>query len=422
MSESQAKKTVTIEQMAMGGKGVARLDGKVIFVKNVGVGDVVEVELVNDKNRYAEAEVVQFLERGPSYTNAPCVYFGKCGGCQWQDATYEAQLDWKKDIVAQQFERIGKLGKLDIGITGSPEKFGYRNRVLLRIHFDERGEKQVGFFKSGSRELVGIDKCLISESAINEFIQKLLHTEFGLKNLQLRFEVQVFNELSGIVSVVVYPNERYDQKAAEFAKIVGKLSGVLFCELLTKQTKPFLLHEKESGISYFTIPGIFQQVNLKANKILRQFLFSEVVNLNLGPSKILDLFCGNGNLSLQFCELHQVTGVEFNAQAISCAKKSTDQDYRAGHAHKILESFVRDKKFFDLVIVDPPREGMKECVESIVNLKPQYIFYVSCDPATLARDLLALKEFYEILKVQCFDFFPQTYHVESLVILKRMGR
>ncbi len=430
MADASQKKTVLISQMAFGGAGVARFEGKVFFVQNALMGDMVEIEVTDDKDRFGQAKVIDVVSPGIDRIKAPCPVFGTCGGCQWQNATYDSQFKWKLDIVKQQLIRIAKMtGTVTLTGTQSPKVFNYRNRAFLRIHIDGNGAKKIGFFKQSTRDLIAISECYIADPAINIFIKELQRTELELKNLQLRFEVQVFSELEGKVSVVVHPNEKTDLQAEMFAKTLQTFSNVFFCEIKNSTRNEKFLFELTGNISYFTFPGIFQQVNLGINNILRDFLGVEVGSrLKIEKLRILDLFCGNGNLSLQFVrDGAEVSAVEFNKQSIDCAHSSLEvlqknADYIAGDSVEFLKEAVKKKSYYDMIIADPPRDGMDECLLNILKLAPEYIFYISCDPATLSRDLLTLNEFYKVEKIHCFDFFPHTYHIETLVVMQKKAK
>jgi 23S rRNA (uracil1939-C5)-methyltransferase len=426
----EAEKIITIDSVAYGGKGVGRRDGKVYFVEDSVPGDEVAVTISSDKERYADATVAEYKVRSTLRGPSPCAVSQSCGGCQWIEIDYATQLRWKQSFVDSALRRIGKLGDdFAVEILGSPKTLNYRNRVLLRLHFDGTNFT-IGYFRRGTRELIQITGCHIAAPIINKTLSSIqsLATE-GLQPFKARLELQeIYRENNEkAVVVTIYPGEGERCVIRDFATAIGQLPDVHWAGLVFDLSDaPTVLWDRDENIDFPTIPGQFQQVNMDLNRELRRLVREFVAKTS--PARILDVFCGSGNLSLQLAAAGRyVEGVEFNKKAIVIAKRNASRHnlpsttYIAGDGEAHLWKCDRAGETFDLVILDPPRQGMFKGMVPLRNIAPNYIIYVSCDPTTLARDLgyLCRKDFYTIERVVALDFFPNTYHVETVVFLRK---
>ena len=416
--------------MAYGAKGVARHEGKVYFIADAVVGDQVEVEVVSDSGRYADAVVRRLIKPSDLRGHSACKYATDCGGCQWLGIAYAEQLEWKRSFVVSALTRIGKLDpSLPVSITAAPSTLHYRNRILVRLHLKERGELKLGYFRRQSRDLVPIDACAIAAPAINHVLSALQTMPVeGLSPFTVRLELQEIPATGqGRVVVTVYPGDGDRKAISDFTARLGRLADVHWAGLVFDlKHAPEILFEEDLGRSFHTRPGQFQQVNLALNHALRRLVLEHVERL--GASRILDVFCGSGNLSIPLANgARYVEGVEANRDAIHIAKYNAEANglsgvlYLAGDAEKHLWKVSRGGEVFDLVILDPPRQGFHKGVVPLKKLSPKHIIYVSCDPTTLARDLayLCRNDHYKVSRVEAFDFFPNTYHVETVAFLDR---
>ena len=420
---------LTISSMAYGGNGVARLDGKVYFVADAIEGDVVKARVTEDKERYANAEVSEFVSYSPFREKPRCPFITNCGGCQWMGVPYTQQLAWKRDFIVSSLKRIGKIPEhLSIDVNPSPDIYNYRNRVMIRVHISDRSVLTCGYFKRGTRELVPINRCDIANETINKLIGHITTVDLnGLKNIKFRMEIQELPAESGKLVVTITPADGDKKATKAFTENLCTLdyiswSGMSF-DLKDAPTIPF---DQQFSRTFLTLPGQFQQVNVAHNKNLRTFISDIVAEYR--PQSILDVFCGSGNLSIGVAEKGRlIEGIEANSVAIDCAKKNvaenniSDATYIAGDAEKHLLKLCRANAKFDLVILDPPRQGSHGGLPSLMALAPKQIVYVSCDPTTLARDIgfLCRNQDYRIKSITGFDFFPNTYHVETVVVLER---
>jgi len=423
-----------IESMAYGGKGIARVDGKVWFVEGAIPGDEVRARVTEDSGRYCDAEILEIRKPSALRESPRCGYASRCGGCQWMGVDSAHQLDWKRQFVETSLKRIGKLGaEVPIEILPAPEVFAYRNRVLMRVHLDETGLLAVGYFRRGTRELVAVDRCEIAAAPINALLVQLQAEDWhGCGPLKARLEVQEIppattDSPAGRLVVTVYPAEGARERMDAFVQRLAVLPGVHWAGLVFDLAKaPAVLFDRDLGVDFYTIPGQFQQVNVAHNRTLRRLVQSKVDEL--APQRILDVFCGSGNLSLPLADgTRYVEGVEANRMAITCARKNVEANdtrntcYLTGDAEKHLWKCARGGETFDLVLLDPPRQGMYQGMVPLKKIAPRSIIYVSCDPTTLARDLgyLCRKDAYVIERVVALDFFPNTYHVETVAFLRR---
>lgn len=426
---------LTIANTAFGGKGVARVDGKVFFVEDALEGDVVKAQILEDNGRYATAKAVDILSPSPWRGPSTCKFSHECGGCQWQGVPYEQQLVWKKSFVTNALQRIGKLGsELDCEILGSPAVQEYRNRIMVRARLQTDGRIVVGYFKRGSRDFVGIDACRIASPRLNAFIERLRAMKVEQappEEIRFRFEMQDLPSLNTDephLLLSVYEPDQGKITANDLVRELINAGGVLWAGSVRDLHKAeFVRFETDLGIDFYTAAGLFQQVNIPHNHVARRLVLNTVKRLK--PKHVLDIFCGSGNLSLAIAkEGIAVKGVEFSKRAIEAAafncKKNNiaNAEYFSGDTEKFLWRASKAGETYDLVIADPPREGMFKALIPLKNLAPKYMIYVSCDPTTLARDLGSLcKKDYRIIDLKALDFFPNTYHIESFVVLERVN-
>lgn len=424
---------LTISDVAYGGRGIARRDGKVYFVPHTLPGDQIIAQVDEDHERYADASMVSFVQSSATRIPAPCPVFKSCGGCLWQNAPYHEQLKWKENFVRSALKRIGKVTEdTTISMHGSVNPYAYRNRIHLKATVDTSGGLHLGFYSEGSHQLVAIESCGIAVEPLNQAFQAIAKIKAPeLSGQKFKIELQSIalpHDPEQIpVTAVIFPEDR--GLIPLFSNLTQQLReqiGLIWAGCISQtDSAPFLPYDFQHGIHFYTKPGIFQQVNLPLNREVRSLLLSRVQDL--GIETILDLFCGSGNLSLPLTAITKsVVGVEYSARAIECAKfasisnRLTNATYIAADAEQHVWGAAKKGLQYDLVIADPPREGMYKTNIPLLKLAPRFICYVSCDPATLARDLGRICKDYKILSIDCFDFFPQTTHIETMVWLQKI--
>lgn len=413
--------TLTLESVAFGGDALTRRDGKVYFVADALPGETVAADIIQDKDRFAKARVTSRLTAPDYAVPAPCPYAERCGGCQWQRVPYAMQKTWKAGFIEDALQRIGGIpaGTYPFAMQASPEELHYRNRIDVKWQVTPEGKVQIGYYAKSSHDLVPIERCWIADERINQVLQECVRLSFPKRerSFQTSLEFQVIADDRVLVSGQEIPPGFWQ----DLKKAVDQNS--ILQRTLIVDSREFVLLEEWEGLRFHTRAGQFQQVNLPANRFLRGWVRDFARQHKV--QNTVDLYCGSGNLSLALArDGIQVFGVEAYAPSIEAAVYNTKQNklnarYAAGDAQDIRQLFP-DLPALDLLIVDPPRRGMAEAVAPVLELGASRIIYVSCDPNTLARDLkIMLAAGYELDDVKGLDFFPQSYHVETVAVLKK---
>jgi tRNA/tmRNA/rRNA uracil-C5-methylase (TrmA/RlmC/RlmD family) len=367
------KLTLTIGDLAFGGEGVARHENFVIFVPFVVPGEVVEVEVTEVKKRFARARLLKIVSRSPERVEPPCPYFGECGGCQYQHLDYPFQLRLKHKQVCELFQRIGGFDPALVApVIPCPQQYGYRNRIMIRSQWDKfKQGLNIGFLRAESRLVVDIEECRIAEPALSEQIKH----------------------------VRAHPPPR------------GGIKVVL------RAAPPDWEVPRDSFFqnNFFLLPRLVEV----ARDRLR----------DAGTHHLLDLFCGVGFFSLELADqVESFVGVELDGLAIQAARRNaaarsrTNGEFLAGATEELLPKLLgRFPPSATTVLLDPPRKGCRgETLRMLSEMRPAQIIYVSCDPATIARDLntLCAGGVFQLLQVVPVDMFPQTSHIESVADLR----
>ncbi|MEW6326962.1 MAG: class I SAM-dependent RNA methyltransferase [Thermodesulfobacteriota bacterium] len=424
-------KTVTIERLVYGGSGLGRIDGKVAFIPLTLPGEKVEARIEESKKHYDKGLILRILDPSPVRIPAPCPYFGRCGGCQWQHIAYQDQLSFKEDIFRETLARIAHVaGEKILPILPSPVTFGYRNRVRLHV----KGGR-IGFFAAHSYEIVEIEECKIAHSLINRII-KDIKDALPLPSLQKLAGIEVMVSPEEVQGVLILhtgrPLSQADENAIRLQS--GRIPDIKKCVVqgpgrrLPAQTDfsredslKFFVPEGD-GLTYFLFPGVFAQVNTAQNAILIAKV-TEWADVS-SDHKALDLFCGMGNFTLPLAKkAKEATGIETHPLSVKNAvfnKNINELDNITFLQEEVaagIDLLIREKQCFDLILLDPPRQGCRDIIKKLPFLKPSRILYISCDPATLARDINYLQaEDFDLVRSQPLDMFPQTYHIESLTL------
>lgn len=399
--------------MAHGGEAIGRHEGKVVFVPYAIPGEEVLVEVVEERRRYARARPVEILSPSPHRIEPPCPHFGHCGGCHWQHIAYQAQLDYKRRILCDQLARIGGLPEAAVRPTiPSPSPWHYRNHIQFSVAEDGG----LGFRAARSHRVVPIGECHILHPLLEELLVALDLELPGLRRLSLRAGVNTGDRM------VIFETEDDEPPALEADMPVS-------CVLLLSDGTPVNLvgsnHivEEVAGRRFRISAVSFFQVNTPVAERLIE-LAADYLDLR-GDEVLLDAYCGVGTFGLSLAErVGQVIGIEENPFAVA------DANFNAGELENVtlIEGRVEDvlpdlEERIDAAILDPPRVGCEpEALQALAELGPQRIVYVSCDPATLARDVRRLGDAgYVLVEAQPIDMFPQTYHLESVALLRRAG-
>ena len=380
---------VEVERILPGGMGLAHAGGKTVFVSLAAPGDRVRVRIDRKQGELLFASIVEILTPSPVRTEPPCPYFGRCGGCDFQQLTYEAQLEAKAGIIRDCLHRIARLEDVpEIVVTASPNNWRYRMRATWQI---DRELRAIGYYERGSRRVCDVADCAVLQPELQETLERVRATEWQ----QFPRDLKHLDAVAGENGVSLSP--------------------------------PFA--EFETNELSLTVRGEVYRYNADAFFQINPSLLGQLVEYAIGDASggvVVDLYCGVGLFTLPLARRFQkVIGVEANTTAARFARRNLQL---AGLTNaNVITATVTD--WFrssavgpvDFVLLDPPRAGAESAViKGILDLQPRAISYVSCDPATLARDLRKLiGGGYVIESIAGFDLFPQTHHVETVVRLAR---
>lgn len=459
---------ITITDVAAEGKALARVDGKVVFVPYVVPGDVVDLQVTRKKHSYAEAEAVRFHEYSEVRATPFCPHFGVCGGCKWQCLPYAEQLRYKQQQVTDVLTRIGKVELPPISpILGSARQREYRNKLefgfsnkkwLTRQQVESGGAfdrmNAVGFHIPGAFDkILDITECHLMgdvnnrlRNGIREFALAHGYTFFDLRRQDgLLRNMMLRTSATGEVMLLLQfcmkeegDAQRADELMAWVRDTYPEVTSLLYVDnqkcndtigdldVRTFSGTPFIYEEME-GLRFKVGPKSFYQTNTEQAYELYKVV-RECAALT-GGELVYDLYTGTGTIAnFVAAGARQVVGIEYVPEAIEDAKVNAELNglsdktlFYAGDMKDLLtDEFVARHGRPDVIITDPPRAGMHPAVvQTILNTAPQRIVYVSCNPATQARDLALLDDAYAVRKVQPVDMFPHTHHVENVVLLER---
>ncbi len=399
--------------MAHGGSALGRHQGRVIFVPYAIPGETVRAEIVEGRARWARARLLEVLAPSPHRVDPPCPYFGpdKCGGCQYQHIAYEAQAEFKSQVVADQLARIGGLHDVDVSeIIAAAEPWSYRNHVQFSVTPTGR----LGFLTADTHDVVAVAECLLLDPLLDDLWAALDMEWPQLRQLSLRC-----GSATGDL-MAVFELDHYEDFDIEVDFPVSCVILLADGEAVVLMGDPHLV-EHAAGRDYCISAGSFFQVNTAGAEVL-----VALVRDCLAPTAdetLLDLYCGVGLFGLSLAEqVGRVIGVEADASAAADFRRNAQGlDPVILLEEKVQTALAHLEEPVDLVVLDPPRSGAGErVVGEIARLAPSRIAYVSCDPATLSRDARHLVESgYQLEQVQPVDLFPQTYHVESVALFVR---
>ncbi len=464
----EREKVVTrIESLAFEGKGIARVGGKVAFVRYAVPGDLVEIEITKDKKSFAEGKIVRIIEPSAIRIAPRCNHFGICGGCSFQNIPYEKQLEWKRKFVTDAFEKIAKVEDVEIKqALPSPLVYGYRNKMEFsfassrwlseeEIHSGDAIPNKGKHFALGFHiperfdKVVNINACHLQDERGNEIInnirRKALEIEVPAYNLRnhkgfLRNVIVRYSFTNGEVLVNLVTTSQIgeiEQRFLEWFRVYFAESQ--FVHHLVHTTNDSYsptpmgnteiikgtgyLFEEVGDVVFRISPFSFFQVNtLQANNLIKKTL--EFASFE--DKIVWDLYSGAGTFSLSLAKYaRMVVGVESVPSAVEDARYNAELNkidnvifvIKDLHKKKILEELTELPKP-DVVVVDPPRTGIhKNLLNALLEIRPERIVYVSCNPATQARDCGELSSLYKIVEVQPIDMFPHTYHIESVALL-----
>ncbi len=424
---------VRIEKILNQGEGLGRLDGQAVFVPLSAPGDLVRATIIKQGRGFVQTTLDEVLEAGPQRRQAPCPYYGDCGGCNLQHLNPEAQRRAKAEIVAECFSR---LGKLDVSqVLSGPEAvgndLGYRNRI--RVFSNPAGH--YGMMRRGSHDVVALEQCPLMPEQFNSDILPWLRMLPPVQQVIIRM-----NERGGWLLSLFGPPQRMRVMKKILASVPVDESPAPGCVGILFNNRPiwgkdYLVYEL-AGCKFRVSAQSFFQGNLavteEAVNLVRLWLQELAQQEKLG-SLLGDLFCGVGLFSLTLGDLFEkVVAVDNDPYGCRDAQNNVKRNATVKDKVKVykgdLEKVLSDQKVTSqgewetsCCVIDPPRTGLgKDGVKTLLERKPRHVVYMSCDPATMARDTAAMTEAgYEILKLKVLDMFPQTSHIETLILLEK---
>jgi 23S rRNA (uracil1939-C5)-methyltransferase len=440
--------TVEIEDVSSEGNGIGKVEQEVIFIPNTVTGDRILARIVKVKQKYCLGKLSEIISPSPQRIRPRCIVADKCGGCQWQHIDYNFQQQIKQTQVRETLKRIGGFSDLTVENILSDQDLGYRNKVNYPLGRSETGRIKAGYYRQGTHQIVNLNQCPIQDERLNPLLRDIKadlqnlnipiydeSTHQGvLRHLCLRIGKNTGEVLITLVSTE-HSNAAIEKQAQQwlerYPQVVGVAlnyhphpTNVIFGRETDLLAGRLYLREIFAGLIFHLRPETFFQVNTHLAEALLHKLLQQ---LNLqGRETIIDLYCGIGTFTLPLAtKVKKAIGIDSQTVSIQQAKFNAEINqidnvqFMAGKVENILPELTT---LPDLVILDPPRKGCQpEVIASLLSLKPQYIVYLSCHPATLARDLkqLCQGDNYRVDFVQPADFFPQTAHVETAVILAK---
>jgi 23S rRNA (uracil1939-C5)-methyltransferase len=419
----QLEHEIDLESLAFGGSAIGHLEGKVIFVPYGVPGDRVKVRITKAHASYCQAEIRKILRQSPSRRAAQCSHFGSCGGCQWQHIDYALQTASKHEQFTWMMAKSGVSQVLPL--IQSAKEFGYRRR--FRMHWQVReGDVTLGYYKRNSKELLDVSQCPLLMEPLEEAARLV------------RQALQFIDWGKGTIVAVADGSRRTVHVSMRLLRGEGKRLPTLIQELHQPPIEGGTVQQGSTTLSFGT-PSLnlrmsgesrlegsslaFCQANPEQDRRMRQGVVDWI---DFSGKRVLELFAGVGNLTSEFAALAQeVAAVETSAAAVAHFQRNLSpllsrvrgltQD-----ATQALEQFVQHKEQFDIVVLNPPREGCPTVMPLLEQLRPRQLVYISCDPMTLSRDLVALSSVgFLPIQARAHDMMPQTYHIEGMVLLGR---
>ena len=446
--------TVSVTDMGQDGEGIGKAEGYTLFIKDAVVGDKVRAKVIKAKKNYGYARLMEVLEPSPDRVEPRCSCARQCGGCQIQALSYQRQLQFKEEKVRNVLERIGGFEKIPLQpIIGMENPYRYRNKAQFPIGTDREGRPMAGFYAGRTHTIIPQEDCVLGvreNKAILEVILGFME-EFSIPAYReeegsglVRHVLIRYGFATKEIMVCVVINGDRLPKAEILAERLSDIAGMTSISINKnkRRTNVILGEEVEviwgrpfiedvlDGVRYQISPLSFYQVNPGQTKVLYEKAL-QYAGLH-GTETVWDLYCGIGTISLFLArQAGKVYGVEIVPQAIEDARRNAalngmeNVEFMVGKAEEILpEKYEKEGVSADVIVVDPPRKGCDpELLDTMLQIRPKRIVYVSCDPATLARDLkLLCAGGYKLQKVQPVDQFPHSVHVENVCLLLRKGK
>ncbi|MCX7714278.1 MAG: 23S rRNA (uracil(1939)-C(5))-methyltransferase RlmD [Clostridia bacterium] len=448
--EKNKEYVVNIESISNEGNGVAHIDGFAVFVPNTAAGDVAVIRIVKVKSSYGYGKLIELKKGSPDRTVPICADFKRCGGCQLMHINYDAQLRFKREIVENALKRIGGFQNIVVpSVIGMDIPFRYRNKMVFPVGGND-SYINIGFYAQRSHNIITIQDCKLGNKICDDILSAV--KEYMIQTHILPYDEETHSGIirrifirsghkTGEIMVVISANA---QKLPNVVLLIEKLRSIsnriasIILNVNTKRTN-LVLGEKSitvwgkdrisdilCNINFNISPNSFFQVNpIQTEKLYAKAI--EFADLT-GNETVMDIYCGIGTISLYAAKkAKRVIGIEIVEQAIVDAKENAENngikncEFYVGSAESVVPELIKNGVSADVVILDPPRKGSDEkTLSAIAQANPEKIIYISCNSATLARDAKFLaKRGYKIENIVAVDMFPQTVHVECVVLMTR---
>ena len=445
--------TIEIEDLSTDGSGIGKVDGYTLFVKDALIGDTAEVKVIKTKKNYGYGRLMRIITPSPDRVEAPCSHARSCGGCQIQHLSYERQLAFKENKVRNLLSRVGHVEDYVMHpIIGMENPYYYRNKAQFPVGLGKDGQIVTGFYAGHTHVIVDSTHCCI-QAPVNEQLLAIVkkwmtdhdiapYDETTHKGLVRHILTRVgFTTKEIMVCLII--NGRKLPHSESLVEALREIPGMTSISFNINQEKTNVILGNKVvtlwGQDYITdyIGDVRYQISplsfYQVNPVQTEKLYGAALQFaNPGPDDVIwDLYCGIGTISLFMAQkAKQVYGVEIVPQAIEDARENArlngieNVEFFVGKAEEVLpKQYEEDKVYADVIVVDPPRKGCDPvCLDTIVMMGPKKVVYVSCDSATLARDVKYLEERgYWVERVSCVDMFPMSGHVETVIMMRNCG-
>lgn len=393
---------VKIEKLDHFGRGITNINNKICFVENALPNEIVTIEIFKETKKYYLAKTIDFIEKSPFRIIEKCPFYNECNGCNLEHLSFSKENEFKRRKIQELLVKFAKINPTIVKDTKFSDEYNYRNKVTLH------GKNNIfGYYKKNSHDLLKIDKCLLLDKKINEIIKLLQREENEIVELLIRTNndsSKIMLKITGTIKDIELLQEKVDVL-------------IINDKCLTKENK--IITTIGTKKYYLSIDSFFQ-----VNKTFTEKLYDKVKEQveKVRPNKLLDLYCGTGSIGIYVGEFaKEIIGVDYSNSNIEDANenKKLNNLKNITFINAKVENVIDTFKDIDMIIVDPPRAGLaQKTIDNIERISPKHLIYVSCDPATLARDLNLLTN-YEVEEVTPFNMFPRTYHVEAVCVLER---
>ncbi|MGB4645260.1 MAG: 23S rRNA (uracil(1939)-C(5))-methyltransferase RlmD [Dictyoglomaceae bacterium] len=433
---------VKIDGINSQGQGIAHIGGFVVFVDYALPEEIVRIRIHTAKKDYAIGSIVEFVERNSHGVEPPCEFFYECGGCHLMHVTYEYQLELKKKIIEDALRRIGKIERDINSVIGMENPYRYRNKAKIFVG-NRKGSIVLGFYKPQTHCIVDVSKCIVQHEDIDRVIET---TKEAVKN----FHINVYDEIlhkGSLRSIVVRRSYAFNElmltlvsdglisdakEIAKFFKYNLKNLASFYINVNSKEMNEIFgeetIKDKIGEFIFEISPISFFQTNT----IQTELLYNKVLEYLIPESKLVfDAYCGVGTISLFLSQkAEKVYGIEIERSAVDDAWKNAKKnnvenvEFIWDRSEEAIPRLISEGKIPDIIVVDPPRKGCdKILLDAIIENKIKQIIYISCYPATLARDInILVNSGYEIMEIQPVDMFPQTFHVECVTLMSKVEK